>query len=142
MRILHLLSLCVLFGCCSSSLVYATKDGIAYKAYRPNKTTRIHFLTLDPSKVKVIAARAQDLGQGLSFVPELAQHYKALAAINGGFFRHNHASSVGLPAGVLKIDQAWYGIAYRARGAIGWDPESNTVLMDILQTKSTLKINK
>lgn len=133
----------LLVSCClNSTNIFAATNGVSYKNYRPNNTTRTHVLTVDPSKVKIIAARAQDSGYGLSTVSDLAQHYKALAAVNGGFFRFNQASSsVGLPAGALKLAKHWYGIAYRPRGSIGWDPDTNIVLMDILQTQSKLLIN-
>ncbi len=137
-----LISLLLVSCCLNSTNIFAAIDGIIYKNYRTNNTTRTHVLTVDPSKVKIIAARAQDSGYGLSTVSDLAQHYKALAAVNGGFFRFNQAnSSVGLPAGVLKLARRWYGIAYRPRGAIGWDPDNNIVLIDILQTQSKLLIN-
>lgn len=115
--------------------------GISYKQYNPDNINIIHVLTVDPTKVKIIAARAQDLKSGLESVANIAQHYNAIAAINGGFFKfENAATGVGLPAGVLKLNNHWYGIAFKPRGAIGWDPKTKQVLMDRIQTKSKLSI--
>lgn len=126
----------------NSSSVCAATTGITYKKYTPDNFSTIHVVTVDPTKFKIIAARAQDVGAGLESVTTIGQHYAALVAINGGFFRLNDPESpVGVPAGVLRINNHWYGIAYQPRGAIGWDPRTNKVLMDRLQTKSNLTIN-
>jgi uncharacterized protein YigE (DUF2233 family) len=128
------------FSSCNAKTV---QPGISYQEYRPDDSTLIHVLTIDPRKVKIVAARAQDIGQGIASVEEIAKHFSALAAINGGYFRYNQPNTtIGLPAGILKINNMWHGIAYKARGAIGWDPEKNLVLMDILQTNSRLELNK
>lgn len=134
---------CFISGLCSLGVAAADLNGITYKNYSPDGITAIHVLNIDLSKNKIIAARAQDLGSDLDSVANIAQHFNAIAAINGGFFRYNDADSkVGLPAGVLKIDNYWCGIAYQPRGAIGWDPQTKQVLVDRLQTKSTLTIGK
>ena len=122
----------------SSNCIANTKPaGMVYNNLQHANGTLIHVLTIDPSKFKIVAARAQDAGLGLATVKELAQHFSALAAINGGFFRFNEPNvSSGLPAGVLKIKHQWHGIAYYPRGAIGWDPDSNLIVFDLLQTQS------
>jgi exopolysaccharide biosynthesis protein len=134
------LSLRIVLVYISVCAVYAdaiSDYGITYKTYRPRVDALVHVLNIDPQKVKIVAARSQDLGSGLDTVAKIAQQHGALAAINGGFFRLSPTNqSVGLPAGVLKINHQWLGIAYKARAAIGWDPTTNIVVMDILQTKS------
>lgn len=116
-------------------------SGITLRNYRYNHNTSINVLTVDPTKIKMSVVRAQDVGSGLQTVADMARHFSALAAINGGFFRLKDPGAGLLPAGVLKINNQWHGIAYKPRGAIGWDPDSNLVLIDILQTESKLKIN-
>jgi exopolysaccharide biosynthesis protein len=127
--------------CCTS--LSAAPDGLTYKQYSPDNHNKVHVLTVDPAKVKIIAARSHELGTGLDSVANIAHHHNAVAAINGGFFKfENNESGVGLPAGVLKINSHWYGIAYKPRGAIGWDPKTQQVLLDRLQTKSTVKVGE
>lgn len=117
----------------------ARKESLHYKSYTPNPFTIIHVLTIDPKQVKIVSMRAQDIGQGLAKVENIAKRFNAIAAINGGFFRlDEHAFGNGLPAGVLKIDNVWHGIAYQARGAIAWDPNSNDALIDVIQTDSKI----
>lgn len=138
MRQLKILNFLFIFtvGLCEAS----PQTGLAYKQYNRNEVN-IQVLTIDPKMVKVVAVRAQDMGQGLATVEKFATHYSALAAINGGFFRVNSSdASIGLPAGVLKINNHWHGIAYKTRAAIGWDPASNNVLIDRIQTNSQLII--
>lgn len=139
----------ILFWCLLILSVFPTceaKDvapGISYQKQQITDNTVLHILTLDPKYVKIIAARAQQVGVGFYTVNDIAKHFSALAAINGGFFRHIDSSAgTLLPAGVLKINNSWHGIAYKSRGAIGWDENSNKVLMDILQTETKLNINK
>jgi exopolysaccharide biosynthesis protein len=119
----------------------AANEKLHYQKYNPNESTLIHVLTLDPKQVKIIAVRAQDAGQGLESVDNIAKHFNALAAINGGFFRlGEQLSDNGIPAGVLKIEQQWHGIAYKTRGAIGWSPNSDVVLIDRVQTDSKVTL--
>lgn len=134
-----LFSICV-FSCEAKN----TNESLNYKIYnRPEKTSSdIHVITVDPSTVKIISARAQNMGQGLATVTSLGKHFKALAAINGGFFRFNgSAPSNGLPAGVLKINNIWHGINYKERAAIGWQPQTKIALIDIVQTDSKVYVN-
>ncbi len=120
----------------------AAANSVQYKKYTPNEFSVIHVLTIDPKTTKIISARAQDTGQSIATVGFIAQHYKALAAINGGFFRLNEQSTSNwVPAGALKINNYWHGIAYKSRGAIAWEPATNKVLFDIIQTKSNVIIN-
>ena len=128
---------------CQTLAAMTVRSGVVYKYYRYTNQASIHVLTLDLTKVKLVAGRAQDVGPGLQTVEDIAKHFSAIAGINGGFFRLKDTSSTNLvPAGVLKIDNNWHGIAYKSRGAIGWDPTSNIVLFDIVQTNSHVEINK
>lgn len=125
--------------CALSCEAKNTKDLIHYQVYNPYPATSVHVITVDPKQVKIIATRAQEAGHGLDSVGNIARHSGAIAAINGGFFRLNsQLSSNAVPAGVLKINNIWHGIAYKPRGAIGWDPETNKILFDIVQTDSQI----
>jgi uncharacterized protein YigE (DUF2233 family) len=133
--------LLIVLGFLPGSLAIAVQ-GITYNKQSPDNITVVHVLTVDPSKVKIVAARAKETAEGLDSVANIARHYNALAAINGGYFKFvTMDEAFGLPAGILKINSKWYGIAFKPRGAIGWDPGTNQVLIDRLQTKSSLIIN-
>lgn len=135
--------ICTLTSITVSSDAKIADNSVQYKKYTPNEFTVIHVATINPKTTKIIATRAQDTGQPIATVNSIAQHYKALAAINGGFFRLNEQSTSNwVPAGAAKINNQWHGIAYKSRGAIGWDPISGKVLFDILQTKSNVRINQ
>lgn len=113
--------------------------GISYEVQNRDPSTKINILVLDPSKVTLKIVRAQDIQRGIATVADIAQDSGGIAAINGGFFRLNQPISyTALPAGILKIDNYWHGIAYKSRGAMGWDTDANKVLFDILQTDSKL----
>jgi len=116
-------------------------DDINYKTHFTASKQVIHVLTIDPSKVYIKAARAIALGSPRATVASIAKHAQAIAAINGGFFKIGTPGD-GLPAGVLKINGMWHGIAYKARGAIGWSTPENSAVIDILQTKTILQVNQ
>jgi exopolysaccharide biosynthesis protein len=135
MRCLNRFVLFIIILACKAHA--AEIPGLTYNTVYTENNTQVHILTIDSSKVKIVAARAQDAGQGMATVKDIAEHFNAIAAVNGGFFRFNDPeSAIGLPAGALKINNQWLGIAYKARGAIAWDPASNQVLFDVLQTQS------
>ncbi|HSX20762.1 MAG TPA: phosphodiester glycosidase family protein [Gammaproteobacteria bacterium] len=129
----------VFWVCAFSCSAKDTKDLIHYKVYNPTESSVIHVLTVDPKQVKIVAMRAQDIGESLVTVSNLAQKNEALAAINGGYFRIDpQTTGYGVPAGVLKINNIWHGIAYKTRGAIAWEPSSGKALIDVIQTQSQL----
>lgn len=111
-------------------------EGLNYKTQLTNKRQLVHILEVDPQKLMVIAAKAKNLPNKRETLKDLANRQRAIAAINGGFFRTN-----GQPAGILKIKEKFYGIAYRPRAAIGWERRGNTTLIDRLQTRTGFYIN-
>ncbi len=129
------LFLIVFFSCEAKS----SAELFNYKIYSPYKNSKIHVLTIDSTKADVVLKRAHDIGAGLATVANLATKFNAHAAINGGYFRFSEQiARIGIPAGVLKVDNKWYGIAYKPRAAIGWNPNTLDVLFDIVQTKSSI----
>lgn len=121
--------------CAFSCKADATKDLIQYKVYTPTPETEFHVITVDPKEVTILPVCAEN-SYGLDTVGNMARRSGALAAINGGFFRYNSQENNAVPAGLLKIANLWHGITYQPRGALGWDPQRNNVLMDIVQTDS------
>ena len=137
LTLLLLSSFCIVSFSCEARIADAA---MLYKKYTLNQSVEIKVLTLDPKRVKLIAARAHDVGENLTTIGVMAKKFNALAAINGGFFRLNKQSDNWVPAGILKINNQWHGIAYKSRGAIGWNPSTGVALFDRLQTSSTIMI--
>jgi len=81
----------------------------------PSGVVAIQILRVDPSRVDVRSALAQDRPMSLETVPDIADRRKAIAAINAGFFVVRN----GDPAGVLEIDHELVSDAALTRGAVG-----------------------
>ncbi len=120
---------------CAEELI----QGLSYRKIITPLWHSIHVLEVDPTYLNITAAHAKDSALGIETVQNIAKRHRAIAAINGGFFKMGEQTE-GLPAGILKIKGRWYGIAYRSRGAIGWSNQTNSVFMDRIQTKTKLKI--
>lgn len=111
-------------------------EGINYQTKIINKQHFVHIVKVDLTKVNIAAVRANPPGLKLETLDSLAKKHHALVGINGGFFHAN-----GQPAGLLKVDQTFYGIAYLPRVALGWRAgNSKTALIDRVQTKTKLVI--
>lgn len=119
-----------------------SRPGFNYQKFVANKADNaqvIHVLKIDPRHYILKAVHADNQVLGYASVEDLAKTNQAVAGINGGFFKTGDYMN-GLAAGILKINNDWYGIAYKNRGAVGLQEKSNTLLMDRLQTKTSLKI--
>lgn len=126
----------------TSSFCFAkTTPGLEYRKVTTENKQVIHILEVDPKQVDIKLIRAKNFHRSRETVVDIANHYHALAAINGGFFRVNEKGD-GFPAGLLKIKNHLYGIAYSTRAAIGWSNKENVVLIDRVQTKTTVNVNQ
>lgn len=154
------LVVCLLLFCMTE--VGGTKNiasGMEYKQYITDAQQVIHVLSINPKNYILKSVHANHSVHGLETVASIAKKENAIAGINGSFFRMGEKVD-GLPAGILKIDGRWFGVAYRAHGALGWSYHQNretdqsdanvsqknstlglTVLMDRLQTRSSLELN-
>ncbi len=81
----------------------------------PPGAVAVQILRLDPSKVDLQSATAQDRVVALETVPEMAARHHALCAINAGFFVVKN----GDPAGVLEVGGELVSDSTLTRGAIG-----------------------
>ncbi len=137
----YCLKILLLFSMLTFSSVLLTEtplapNGLQYLELTTPNNQIVHIIDVDPAELDIITVHANEEAHGLSVLPDIAKHHKAIAAINGSFFKMN-----GLPAGILKIQKDWYGIAYRSRGAIGWSNIPSITLMDRLQTKTNVYLN-
>jgi hypothetical protein len=85
------------------------------RALDPIGPVAIQILRLDPSKVDLRCALAQERPMSLETVADISARHKALAAINAGFFIVKN----GDPVGVLEIDKELVSDTTLTRGAVG-----------------------
>ncbi len=90
----------------------------------------IHLIEVDPSCYKIKPVKALDYGLGRESVLSIAKRYRAIAAINGGFFDIGGTLD-GRACGCLKIHN-WYALPFKPRACIGWSLNHSLPLMDRL----------
>lgn len=138
---LSFLKKCVVFSILTIPMTLwaqsSSPKGLQYLEITTPDNQIVHVLDVDPSELDMISAHANDQVLGREALPEIAKRHRAIAAINGGYFLGDPFTD-GLPAGILKINNRWYGIAYRLRGAIGWSNQKPITLMDRVQTKTNV----
>ncbi len=81
----------------------------------PPGPVSVRILRLDPDKVQLASALAQDHVMGLETVAGIAARHGALAAVNAGYFVVRN----GDPTGVLKVHGELVSDASTVRGAVG-----------------------
>jgi len=129
-KLLHLI--CTLIAISLPCYVQA----FTYKSFAKDLFTTIHILTVNPNEHSILAVKA-DQKNKRETVLSMAKKNNAIAAVNGGFWQEN-----GLPAGILKINNYWYGTASKARGALGWSQNGKFTLMDrVLSQKNANEVS-
>lgn len=111
---------------------FCTPKGIQYRHYTNNIPQSIHVLEVDPNIFPIIPARALDQCIGRENVLSLSKRKGAIGGVNGGFF--DIGKHEGAPAGILKINNKWYGLPSKPRGAIGWKNDGKEVVFDRVLT--------
>jgi hypothetical protein len=101
----------------------------------PEGPVSIWTLRLDPAKVDLQAALANDEIMGVETVAGIAERHQPLAAINAGFFLPN-----GDPAGVMTIDGRLVSDTRRPRGAIGISRDSTGVKLVFARLRATASL--
>ena len=86
----------------------------------------VQALRLDPRRVRLELALAEDRSPARETVLAIAQRRRAIAAVNGGFF----ALANGAPQAILKSAGRLIGGSSRARGAVGITQRGGSLLFD------------
>jgi hypothetical protein len=102
----------------------------------PAAPVSVWLLCLDPSRVTLEAALANDEIMGTETVAGIAERHAALAATNAGFFTPN-----GDPTGVLTIDRRLVSDTRRARGAVGILASSAGPRLIFARLRATVALN-
>ena len=103
-------------------------EGISYSHIFLSDQTSVHVLEVNPHFFDIIPVKNKG---DVEAVSSMAKRHKAIAAVNGGFFKMK-GEFADLPMGILKIDNHWYGTPHKPRGAIGWSHADEKVLFLIL----------
>jgi Phosphodiester glycosidase len=101
----------------------------------PQGPISIWVLRLDPKRVDLQAALANDEIMGVEAVAGIAERHKPIAAINAGFFLPN-----GDPAGVMTIDGRLVSDARRQRGAVGISRDMAGVKLVFARLRATASV--
>ena len=101
----------------------------------PQGPISIWVLRLDPKRVDLQAALANDEIMGVETVAGIAERHKPIAAINAGFFLPN-----GDPAGVMTIDGRLVSDARRQRGAVGISRDKAGVKLVFARLRATASV--
>lgn len=110
-----------------------------YEHRQTSDPNSIHILAFDPTAFQVELVLAADQIIGRETVSHMARRTRALAAINGGFFRIARDYD-GEPAGALKIASRWLSEPQKNRGALGWTRDGKLAKIDRLRLHSSLVI--
>jgi len=108
--------------------------GFYYEKFLYDSFTTVHVLLVNPNEHLILPVKAIGAEISRETVAILATAHSAGAGINGGFWKLD-----GTPAGALKIENDWYGTPNKPRGALGWSPITQTVLIDQILTNYSLK---
>ena len=95
----------------------------------------IWVLRLDPKRIDLQAALANDEIMGVETVAGIAERHKPIAAINAGFFLPN-----GDPAGVMTIDGRLVSDTRRPRGAVGISRDKAGVKLAFARLRATASL--
>jgi hypothetical protein len=101
----------------------------------PEEPMSVWILRLDPVRIELRAALANDEVMGTEVVSSIAERHKAVAAINAGFFLAN-----GDPAGVFTMNQRLISDTRRPRGAVGVWREAGSVKLAFARLRATASL--
>jgi exopolysaccharide biosynthesis protein len=112
----------------------------------PNETTgpwTINILRVDPSLVSLQVFHALDEGVGLETTSSLATRHKAVAAINGGYFRTT-GTFRGESVGTLMLDGKLISEPHHERAALGLmsDPKTTGIVLGHLKFVGEISVKR
>ncbi len=99
----------------------------------------VHITRFEPGKGRIVLAKARRFSLGRETVSAISSRENALMAINASFFVMEE-SLAGIPAGMLKINEDWYGVPRLPRAVLGWKESGKEFLMDQLEMDWTARI--
>jgi hypothetical protein len=98
----------------------------------PEEPMAVRLLRLDPHRVDLRAALANDEVIGTEIVATIAERHGAIAAINAGFFLPN-----GDPAGIFTLNGRLVSDTRRPRGAVGISDDEIRITLAFARLRAT-----
>ena len=114
---------------------------VNYEHLVTEKPCSVHIATFTPGRGKIVLAKARKFSLGRETVSSISTRENALMAINAGFFVMEDKYA-GIPAGMLKINESWYGVPRMPRAVLGWKEDGSRFLMDQLEMDWTAVIGE
>ena len=124
-----MLTLGVSVGCFNSS---GSLAAVEYEHLVTDVPDSIHIARFNPGHGRIVLAKARKFSLGRETVSSISTRENALMAINASFFVMEDRFA-GIPAGMLKINEDWYGVPRMPRAVLGWKEDGSRFLMDQLE---------
>ncbi len=116
-------------GCYNPAI---TAEVIQYEHLSTETPGSIHIARFKPGQGRIVLAKARRFSLGRETVSSISTRENALMAINASFFVMEDKYA-GIPAGMLKINEDWYGVPRMPRAVLGWKEDGSRFLMDQLE---------
>lgn len=137
----NLLSLLLIFGLSAGCFNPILPDEIIQYEHLVTETPgSIHIARFRPGQGRIVLAKARRFSLGRETVSSISSRENALMAINASFFVMEDKYA-GIPAGMLKINEEWYGVPRLPRAVLGWEEDGSRFLMDQLEMDWSAVIN-
>ena len=93
-----------------------------------------------PGRGRIVMEKAREFSLGKETVSSIAARENAVLGINASFFEMR-GDLAGIPVGMLKIKEAWFGVPRFPRAVLGWKEDGTRVLVDQLDMEWTALVN-
>ncbi len=128
-----LLSLLMTFGLSAQALVAVdSKVTVEYEHRVTDAPNSIHIAEFVPGQGRIVMVKAREYSLGKETVSAISTRENAVFGINASFFEMR-GELAGIPVGMLKIRDDWYGIPRFPRAVLGWTEDGSECLIDQVQ---------
>lgn len=128
--IVTLLSFFMTLGLSAQALVAVdSRVSVEYEHRITDEPNSIHIARFMPGQGRIVMAKAGKYSLGKETVSAISARENAILGINASFFEMR-GDLAGIPVGMLKIRDAWYGIPRFPRAALGWTEDGSECLID------------
>jgi hypothetical protein len=104
----------------------------------PPELLEIHLLTLDPARVRLALGLARDAVVGVETTSSIAARQRALAAINGGYFRTS-GLLLGEPIGALAVGERLLSEPHRGRPVVALGDTDGRARLAVARLETTAR---
>jgi exopolysaccharide biosynthesis protein len=147
----------LLLSCFLSIKSSEIESGVIYNKVNNNEAL-IHELIVDPKKVKIIIAAANNKCASAQKPSDMSMQSGAIAGINGGFFDFGvsnkfkdnaiklldffgFANYNAFPMYALKIKNHWFSLANKVSGILAWKNDGQYAIVDAVENSWALHVD-